>query len=57
MTLICVVWGKDLHELETTINSELARVQEWLALKQLTLKIKKNNNKISLFLNPTKKND
>ena len=33
--------GKDLHELETTVNSELARVQEWLALHQLTLNVKK----------------
>ena len=24
--------GKDMHELETTVNSEFARVQEWLTL-------------------------
>lgn len=35
--------GKDIHELETTVNSELARVQEWLTLNQLTLNIKKTN--------------
>ena len=34
--------GKDMHELETTVNSELAQVQEWLTLNQLTLNIKKN---------------
>ena len=34
--------GKDMHELETTLNSELAQVQEWLTLNQLTLNIKKN---------------
>ena len=33
--------GKDMHELETTVNLELARVQEWLTLNQLTLNIKK----------------
>ena len=31
--------GKDMHELETTVNSELAQVQEWLTLNQLTLNI------------------
>ena len=35
--------GKDMHELEITVNSELARVQEWLTLNQLTLNIKKTN--------------
>ena len=35
--------GKDMHELETTVNSELAQVQEWLTLDQLTLNIKKTN--------------
>ena len=35
--------GKDMHELETTVNSELAQVQEWLTLNQLTLNIKKTN--------------
>ena len=34
--------GKDMHELEITVNSELTRVQEWLTLNQLTLNIKKN---------------
>ena len=34
--------GKDMHELEIAVNSELARVQEWLTLNQLTLNIKKN---------------
>ena len=32
-----------MHELETTVNSELAQVQEWLTLNQLTLNIKKTN--------------
>ena len=41
-----------MHELEATVNSELARVQEWLKLNQMTLKIKKKQ--ISLFSNPTK---
>ena len=36
--------GKDMHELEITVNSELARVQEWLTLNQLTLDIKKKTN-------------
>ena len=31
--------GKDMHELETTVNSELAQVHEWLTLNQLTLNI------------------
>ena len=44
--------GKDMHELETTVNSELAQVQEWLTLNQLTLNIKKKQ--ISSFSNPTK---
>ena len=44
--------GKDMHELETTVNLELARVQEWLTLNQLPLNIKKK--KISSFSNPTK---
>ena len=35
--------GKDMHELETTVNSELAQVQEWLTLNQLTLNIYKKN--------------
>ena len=35
--------GKDMNELEITVNSELARVQEWLTLNQLTLNIKKTN--------------
>ena len=35
--------GKDMHELEITVNSELARVQEWLTLNQLTLDIKKTD--------------
>ena len=35
--------GKDMHEFETTVNSELAQVQEWLTLNQLTLNIKKTN--------------
>ena len=35
--------GKDMHELEATVNSELARVQEWLTLNQMTLNIKKTN--------------
>ena len=26
--------GKDMHELETTVNSELAQVQEWLTDSQ-----------------------
>ena len=43
--------GKDLHVLETTVNSELAQVQEWLTLNQLTVNIKKQ---ISSFSNPTK---
>ena len=36
--------GKDMHELEATVNSELARVQEWLKLNQMTLKIKIKTN-------------
>ena len=32
--------GKDMNELEITVNSELARVQEWLTLNVLTLNIK-----------------
>ena len=32
-----------MRELETTVNSELAQVQEWLTLNQLTLNIKKTN--------------
>ena len=35
--------GKDINELETTVNSEFAQVQEWLTLNQLTLNIKKTN--------------
>ena len=35
--------GKNIQELESTVNAELARVQEWLTLNQLTLNIKKSN--------------
>ena len=35
--------GKDIHELELTVNTELTRIQEWLTLNQLTLNIKKSN--------------
>ena len=34
---------KDIHELESIVNAELTRVQEWLTLNQLTLNIKKSN--------------
>ena len=43
--------GKDMHELEITVNSELARVQEWLTLNQLTLDIKKKTNFIIFISN------
>ena len=33
--------GKDIYELESIVNTELTRVQEWLTLNQLTLNIKK----------------
>ena len=35
--------GKDIHELELTVNTELTHIQEWLTLNQLTLNIKKSN--------------
>ena len=35
--------NEEMNELEITVNSELARVQEWLTLNQLTLNIKKTN--------------
>jgi len=35
--------GKDINKLETSVNEELTRVQEWLTLNQLTLNIKKSN--------------
>ena len=35
--------GKNIQELESTVNAELARVQEWLSLNQLTLNIRKSN--------------
>ena len=46
--------GKDMHELEITVNSELARVQEWLTLNQLTLNIKKQINYFHCFQIPQK---
>ena len=35
--------GNDIRQLESTVNNELIRVQEWLTLNQLTLNIKKSN--------------
>ena len=35
--------GKNIQELESTVNAELARVQEWLTLNQLTLNMRKSN--------------
>ena len=46
--------GKDMHELKTTVNSELARVQEWLTLNQLTPNIYIKKKQISSFSNPPK---
>ena len=43
MTLISFAQEKNIQELESTVNAELARVQEWLTLNQLTLNIKKSN--------------
>ena len=44
-----------MHELKTTVNSELARVQEWLTLNQLTPNIFIKKKQISSFSNPPKK--
>ena len=43
MTLISFAQEKNIQELESTVNAELARVQEWLTLNQLTLNIRKSN--------------